>query len=160
MAIGDALAVCLLELRNFSIRDFAEYHPGGSLGKQLYLKVSDIYLQHKLPAVSADTPLKDVIIEISGKRLGCTSVLDGNRNLLGIITDGDLRRMLQKDTSLDNIRASDIMSPNPKTIDKDAFAVKALHVMQQANITQLVVMDGAKVAGFIHLHDLLKEGIV
>lgn len=160
LAMGDALAVCLLELRNFGIRDFAEYHPGGSLGKQLYLKVSDIYLQHKLPAVSAETPLKEVIIEISGKRLGCTSVLDGNNALLGIITDGDLRRMLQKDVPLEGIRARDIMSTHPKTIDKDEFAVKALHLMQQANITQLVVMDGAKVAGFVHLHDLLKEGIV
>ena len=160
LALGDALAVCLLELRNFSTRDFAEYHPGGSLGKQLYLKVSDIYLQHKLPSVSADTPLNEVIIEISSKRLGCTSVLDGNKNLLGIITDGDLRRMLQKNTLLDSIKAEDIMSPNPKTIEKDEFAVKALHMMQQGNITQLVVMDGQKVAGFIHLHDLLKEGIV
>lgn len=160
LALGDALAVCLLELRNFSSRDFAEYHPGGSLGKQLYLKVSDIYPQHKLPAVSAETPLKDVIIEISGKRLGCTSVLDGNNNLLGIITDGDLRRMLQKDTRLDDVKAQDIMSPNPKRIEKDEFAVKALHLMQESNITQLVVMDGQKVAGFIHLHDLLKEGIV
>ena len=160
LALGDALAVCLLELRNFSTRDFAEYHPGGSLGKQLYLKVSDIYLQHKLPAVSADTPLKDVIIEISSKRLGCTSVLDERSNLLGIITDGDLRRMLEKNVSLERIKASDIMTLNPKTIEKDEFAVKALHLMQQANITQLVVMDGSKVGGFIHLHDLLKEGIV
>ena len=160
LALGDALAVCLLELRDFSSQDFAEYHPGGSLGKQLYLKVSDIYLQHKLPAVSADTPLKDVIIEISSKRLGCTSVLDGNKNLLGIITDGDLRRMLQKDTRLDQVTAQDIMSRNPKRIEKDDFAVKALHLMQEANITQLVVMDGDRVAGFIHLHDLLKEGIV
>ncbi len=160
LALGDALAICLLELRNFSTRDFAEYHPGGSLGKQLYLKVSDIYLQHKLPAVSAGTPLKDVIIEISSKRLGCTSVLDGNDNLLGIITDGDLRRMLQKDVALDRVKAEDIMTTNPKTIGKDEFAVKALHLMQQSNITQLVVMDGEKVAGFIHLHDLLKEGIV
>ncbi len=160
LAMGDALAICLLELRNFSTQDFAEYHPGGSLGKQLYLKVSDIYLQHKLPAVSADTSLKDVIIEISSKRLGCTSVLDGNKNLLGIITDGDLRRMLEKSTQLENVIARDIMSPNPKTIEKDEFAVKALHLMQQGNITQLVVMDGIKVAGFIHLHDLLKEGIV
>lgn len=160
LALGDALAVCLLELRNFSTKDFAEYHPGGSLGKQLYLKVSDIYLQHKLPAVSADTPLKDVIIEISGKRLGCTSVLDGNNNLLGIITDGDLRRMLQKNIPLEALRARDIMSLNPKTIEKDEFAVKALHLMQQSNITQLVVMNGPRVAGFIHLHDLLKEGIV
>lgn len=160
LALGDALAVCLLELRNFSTRDFAEYHPGGSLGKQLYLKVSDIYLQHKLPAVSADTPLKDVIIEISSKRLGCTSVLDGTNNLLGVITDGDLRRMLQKNVALNEITARDIMSPNPKTIQKDEYAVRALHMMQEANITQLVVMDERKVAGFIHLHDLLKEGIV
>ena len=160
LALGDALAVCLLELRDFSTRDFAEYHPGGSLGKQLYLKVSDIYLQHKLPAVSANTPLKDVIIEISSKRLGCTSVLDGNNNLLGIITDGDLRRMLQKNVALNEITARDIMSPNPRTIQKDEYAVKALHLMQEANITQLVVMDQGKVAGFIHLHDLLKEGIV
>jgi arabinose-5-phosphate isomerase len=142
------------------MQDFAEYHPGGSLGKQLYLRVSDIYPQHKLPAVSADTPLKDVIIEISSKRLGCTSVLDGNNNLLGIITDGDLRRMLQKDIRLDSITAADIMSANPKRIDKDEFAVKALHLMQEANITQLAVMDGQKLAGFIHLHDLLKEGLV
>ncbi len=160
LAMGDALAICLLELRNFSSRDFAEYHPGGSLGKQLYLKVSDIYLQHKLPAVSAGTPLKDVIVEISSKRLGCTSVLDEANNLLGIITDGDLRRMLEKTKSLDKIKAADIMTPNPKTIEKDAYAVEALHLMQNANITQLVVMDKAKVAGFIHLHDLLKEGIV
>jgi arabinose-5-phosphate isomerase len=160
MALGDALAISLLELRNFSTQDFAEYHPGGSLGKQLYLKVSDIYLQHKLPVVSADTPLKDVIIEISSKRLGCTSVLDRNEKLLGIITDGDLRRMLQKDIPLESIKASDIMSANPRTISKDEFAVKALHLMQEANITQLVVMDGEKVAGFIHLHDLLKEGIL
>jgi arabinose-5-phosphate isomerase len=160
LALGDALAVCLLELRNFSSRDFAEYHPGGSLGKQLYLKVSDIYLQHKLPSVSADAPLKDVIIEISGKRLGCTSVLEGDNNLLGIITDGDLRRMLEKDVALDRVKARDIMTANPKTIQKDEFAVKALHLMQEANITQLVVMDGPKVAGFIHLHDLLKEGII
>src|SRR5690606_32137788 len=124
LALGDALAICLLELRNFSSRDFAEYHPGGSLGKQLYLKVSDIYLQHKLPAVSAGTPLKDVIIEISSKRLGCTSVLDGNDNLLGIITDGDLRRMLEKEVTLHEITAGDIMTPSPKTIDKDAYAVE------------------------------------
>ncbi|HEY9486775.1 MAG TPA: KpsF/GutQ family sugar-phosphate isomerase [Chryseosolibacter sp.] len=160
LALGDALAVCLLELRDFSIRDFAEFHPGGSLGKQLYLKVSDIYLQHKLPAVSAETSLKDVIIEISSKRLGCTSVLDENKNLLGIITDGDLRRMLQKDIPLGSVTASEIMSRNPKIIEKDEFAAKALHMMQESNITQLVVMDGGKVAGFVHLHDLLKEGIV
>lgn len=160
LAMGDALAVCLLELRNFSTSDFAEYHPGGSLGKQLYLKVSDIYLQHQLPEVSPDASLRDVILEISSKRLGCTSVLDGNKILQGIITDGDLRRMLEKDTNLHNVRASEIMTKNPKSIQKDEFAVKALQLMQQNNITQLVVMDGNKVAGFIHLHDLLKEGII
>jgi arabinose-5-phosphate isomerase len=160
MAMGDALAVCLLELRNFSSRDFAEYHPGGALGKQLYLKVSDIYLQHQLPFVASDANLKEVILEISSKRLGCTSVLDGNKNLLGIITDGDLRRMLEKGGDLNSVKASDIMTRNPKSIEKDEFAVKALQIMQQKNITQLVVMDGQMVVGFVHLHDLLKEGIV
>lgn len=160
MALGDALAVCLLELRDFSSRDFAEYHPGGALGKQLYLKVSDVFTQHQLPAVSADATLKEVILEISSKRLGCTSVIDGNKILLGIITDGDLRRMLEKNIDLNQAKASDIMTRSPKTIEKDEFAVKALQIMQQNNITQLVVMDGKKVAGFIHLHDLLKEGII
>jgi len=160
MAIGDALAVCLLELRDFSSRDFAEYHPGGALGKQLYLKVSDIFGQHQLPAVSADAPLKQVIVEISSKRLGCTAVIDGNNFLLGIITDGDLRRMLEKGIDLNGIKASDIMTRNPRSIEKDEYAVKALQLMQEKNITQLVVMDGDKVSGFIHLHDLLKEGIV
>jgi arabinose-5-phosphate isomerase len=163
MAMGDALAVCLLELRNFTSKDFAEYHPGGSLGKQLYLKVSDIYINNQLPLVRAESPLKDVIMEISSKRLGCTAVVDSDRNLLGIITDGDLRRMLEKSsdlTQLAHLKAADIMSPSPKRIEKDEFAVKALHQMQANNITQLVVLQGTQVAGFIHLHDLLKEGIV
>ena len=160
LALGDALAVCLLELRHFSSRDFAEFHPGGSLGKQLYLKVSDIYSHNALPLVRAHTLLKDVILEISSKRLGCTAVVDENSTLLGIITDGDLRRMLQKDINITNVTAADIMSKTPKKIEKDEFAVKALHQMQENNITQLVVMDGQKIAGFIHLHDLLKEGIV
>lgn len=160
VALGDALAVCLLELRGFTTRDFAEYHPGGVLGKQLYLKVSDIYKHNELPVVGPDTILKDVILEISSKRLGCTAVVDGNSNLLGIITDGDLRRMLQKDSNLSMITAVDIMTRTPKKIEKDEFAVVALHKMQENNITQLVVMNGPKIAGFIHLHDLLKEGIV
>ena len=160
MALGDALAVCLLKLREFTSNDFAEFHPGGSLGKQLYLKVSDIYLNNALPTVRAETMLKDVILEISSKRLGCTAVVNENSKLLGIITDGDLRRMLQKDINITQITAADIMSQNPKKIEKDEFAVKALHQMQENNITQLVVMDGEKIAGFIHLHDLLKEGIV
>ena len=160
VAMGDALAVCLLELRNFTSSDFALYHPGGSLGKQLYLKVSDIYTHNQLPMVGPDTPIKDVILEISSKRLGCTSVVDGNKNLLGIITDGDLRRSLQKDIHLEKSKASDIMSRSPRKIEKDELAVKALHIMQENSITQLVVMDGDKIAGFVHLHDLLKEGIV
>jgi arabinose-5-phosphate isomerase len=160
MALGDALAVCLLELRGFTSQDFAEYHPGGSLGKQLYLKVSDIYIHNELPIVSPDASLKDVIIEISSKRLGCTAVVDTKNNLLGIITDGDLRRMLQKDIDLHKATAIDIMTRNPKKIEMDEFAVAALHRMQENNITQLLVMNGPKIAGFVHLHDLLKEGIV
>ena len=160
VALGDALAVCLLELRGFTSRDFAEYHPGGSLGKQLYLKVSDIYTYNELPIVSPTAQLKDVIVEISSKRLGCTAVIDDKSNLLGIITDGDLRRMLQKSVNLNEIIATDIMTRTPKKIEKDEYAVAALHQMQANNITQLVVMDGSKIAGFIHLHDLLKEGIV
>ena len=160
VAMGDALAVCLLELRGFTSRDFAEYHPGGSLGKQLYLKVSDIYTHNELPIVGPDTILKDVILEISSKRLGCTAVVDEKKTLLGIITDGDLRRMLQKDVNLNQVRAADIMTRTPKKIDKDEFAVVALHKMQEGSITQLAVMNGLEIAGFIHLHDLLKEGIV
>jgi arabinose-5-phosphate isomerase len=160
LALGDALAVSLLEIRDFSSRDFAEYHPGGALGKQLYLKVSDVYTHNELPLVKANTPLKDVILEISSKRLGCTAVIDENKNLLGIITDGDLRRMLEKNTNLADIKATDIMTRTPKRIEKDEFAVKALHQMQESNITQLAVMDGEQVVGFVHLHDLLKEGIV
>ncbi|MBL7871907.1 MAG: KpsF/GutQ family sugar-phosphate isomerase [Cyclobacteriaceae bacterium] len=160
LAMGDALAVCLLELRNFSSEDFATYHPGGSLGKQLYLKVEDVISNNQLPLVSLATSLKDVILEISSKRLGATAVVDENNNLLGIVTDGDLRRMLQKESNIGSIKAADIMTRTPKTIDKSEFAVKALQVMQENNISQLVVNDGQRVVGFIHLHDLLKEGIV
>lgn len=160
LAIGDALAVCLLELRNFSSEDFAKYHPGGSLGKQLYLKVSDVFVHNQIPMVKPDAPLKDVILEITSKRLGCTAVAEADRKLLGIITDGDLRRMLQKNVNITEVKAAEIMTKNPRRIEKDEFAVKALHMMQENSITQLVVMDGEMVAGFIHLHDLLKEGIV
>jgi len=160
LAMGDALAVCLLELRNFSKEDFARYHPGGSLGKQLYLKVEDVFSNNQLPMVRMDTSLRDVILEISSKRLGATAVVDQHKNLLGIITDGDLRRMLQKESDIALIKAADIMTHTPRSIDKNEFAVKALQVMQENSISQLVVKDGSKVAGFIHLHDLLKEGIV
>jgi arabinose-5-phosphate isomerase len=160
LAMGDALAVCLLELRNFTSEDFAKYHPGGALGKQLYLKVEDIISRNQLPMVKEHTPLKDVILEISSKRLGATAVIDDKGNLAGIVTDGDLRRMLQKESNIGALKATDIMTRSPKTISKDEFAVKALQIMQENNITQLVVKEGEKIAGFIHLHDLLKEGII
>ena len=160
IAMGDALAVCLLELRNFTSTDFAEYHPGGALGKQLYLKVSDIYKQNESPMVHATSTLRDVIVEISSKRLGCAAVVDDTNCLLGIITDGDLRRMLQHTVDIAHVMASDIMTLAPKTIQKDEYAVKALQLMQENDITQLVVVDGEQVVGFIHIHDLLREGII
>jgi arabinose-5-phosphate isomerase len=160
LAMGDALAICLLELRNFSSDDFAKYHPGGALGKQLYLKVEDLLAGHQLPKVSPQTPIKDVIIEISSKRLGATAVVNGENHLLGIITDGDLRRMLEKASDLSKLKAEDIMTRKPKTIAQGELAVTALNMMQQNSITQLVAMDGERVTGFVHLHDLLKEGIV
>ena len=160
IALGDALAICLLESRGFSDEDFARYHPGGSLGKKLYLKVNDIYPDNQLPVVKHNAPVKDIIMEISGKRLGATAVVDRDTKLIGIITDGDLRRMLEKNTEIANIQASDIMTQNPVTIDKDAYAVRALNIMQHKNITQLIVEEQGRVLGFIHLHDILKEGIV
>jgi arabinose-5-phosphate isomerase len=160
LAMGDALAVCLLELRNFSAQDFAQYHPGGSLGKQLYLKVSDIYKNNQLPLVGPQTPVKDVILEITTKRLGATAVINEKKNLLGIITDGDLRRMLSKESSIVALKAEDIMTPGPRTINTDDYAVQALQIMQEKNITQLIVLSNEQVVGFVHLHDLLKEGIV
>jgi arabinose-5-phosphate isomerase len=160
LALGDALAVCLLKMKDFTDRDFAELHPGGALGKQLYLKVADLIANNQLPTVAPNASIKDVILEISSKRLGCTAVVNDKKHLLGIITDGDLRRMLQNDANTHSAKAIDVMTRTPKTIDLNEYAVKALHVMQELSITQLVVMDGDQVAGFVHLHDLLKEGIV
>jgi len=158
MAMGDALAVCLLHMRGFSKSDFAEFHPGGALGKQLYLKVSDL-MSKVVPKVTKDASLKEVIMEVSSRRLGATAVLDDTGNLVGIITDGDLRRMLEKRTNLEGIRAFEIMTVSPMKIDIDEYAVAALQLMQEKSITQLLVMDGQKFAGFVHLHDLLREGI-
>lgn len=160
LAMGDALAVCLLKLRNFSSEDFAQFHPGGALGKQLYLRVDDIMVSRELPMVNLETSLNEVIIEISSKRLGAAAVTTSDHSLLGIITDGDLRRMLQKGIDINNAKASDILTKNPKTIESGELAVKALQVMQQNSITQLIVTKEGKVLGFVHLHDLLKEGIV
>lgn len=160
MALGDALAVCLLEARGFTSDDFAKYHPGGSLGKQLYLKVGDVLSKGLIPVVSEEAGLTEVIIEISGKRLGATAVEDAAGNLTGIITDGDLRRMLEKTLDIQALKAKEIMTVKPKTISKDEFAIRALNLMRNHNITQLVAMDGEKIAGFVHIHDLMKEGIV
>jgi arabinose-5-phosphate isomerase len=160
LALGDALAVCLLEARGFTSDDFARYHPGGSLGKQLYLKVEDVLSKGVIPIVTEDAGLTEVIIEISGKRLGATAVNDSDGNLTGIITDGDLRRMLGKTLNIQSLKAKDIMSVNPKTISKDEFAIRALNLMRNHNITQLVALDKGKIAGFVHIHDLMKEGIV
>ncbi|MCH6200045.1 KpsF/GutQ family sugar-phosphate isomerase [Aquiflexum sp. LQ15W] len=160
LALGDALAVCLLEARGFTSEDFAKYHPGGALGKQLYLTVGDVVPKNQIPAVGADAPLAEVIMEISGKRLGATSVLDKDSKLMGIITDGDLRRMLQRMSDISGVLAKDIMTVHPKSIQVEEYAIIALNKMKEFNITQLVAMDGDKVAGFIHIHDLMKEGIV
>lgn len=159
MAMGDALAVCLLKCRDFSSRDFARFHPGGSLGKQLYMKVSDIYVNNEKPQVKPDDNIKKVIIEISSKRLGATAVTE-NGNLIGIITDGDLRRMMEKEQDISKLKASDIMNSNPKTVQSSAMAMEALNILKENNITQLIVKDGKTFAGFIHFHDLLREGLI
>jgi len=159
LVMGDALAVCLFECRGFTAEDFAKFHPGGSLGKQLYLKVSDLYVNNESPKVSINDNINHVIIEISSKRLGATAVLD-NEKLVGIITDGDLRRMLQKNTSIDGLLAKDIMTLSPKTIEDDILAVDALQIMRNSNITQILVVRKDKYLGVVHLHDILKEGII
>ena len=159
LAMGDALAVCLLEMKGFTASDFARYHPGGALGKRLYLKVDDLISNIEQPIVSPNAPLNEVILEISSKRLGATAVVEAGK-LAGIITDGDLRRMMQKKFDFDTLKASDIMTQNPKTVNRDMMAVEALALMKSNNITQLVVSEGDNFVGFVHLHDLLKEGII
>ncbi len=160
MAMGDALATALLAYRGFSAQDFAKVHPGGALGKQLYLRVRDLYENNERPVVSPDTNLQQTIVEISSKRLGATAVVDNHDNLLGIITDGDLRRMLSTQPDLLKVYAKDIMTKNPKTISGDELAIKALNMMSENSITQLVVTREGKYLGFIHLHDLLREGLI
>jgi len=160
LVMGDALAVCLMELKGFQTDDFAKFHPGGILGKKLYLRVSDLITDHEKPKVLADQSLKEVIVEITAKRLGVTAVVDKENNLLGIITDGDLRRMLEKNTAIDSIKANDIMTRNPKTIGQDELAVNALDMLRKNEITQLVITDNGKYEGIIHLHDLIREGLI
>ncbi|MCE6988862.1 SIS domain-containing protein [Dyadobacter sp. CY323] len=162
MALGDALAICLLEARGFTHDDFARYHPGGSLGKRLYLKVCDIYPHNALPVVSAYATLQEVILEMTSKRLGATAVNDAAGQMIGIITDGDLRRMLKEHdgNGILQLRASDIMTKSPISVEADEYAVKALEVMQSRSITQVVVVEEGCAVGFVHLHDLLREGLV
>jgi arabinose-5-phosphate isomerase len=158
--MGDALAVCLMELKGFQSNDFAKFHPGGMLGKKLYLRVSDLYADNEKPKVLATQSLKEVIVEMTAKRLGITAVVDTDNNLLGIITDGDLRRMLEKTVEIDKVHAGDIMSANPKKINADELAVDALDMLRKNEISQLVVTENEKYSGIIHLHDLIREGLI
>ena len=158
LVLGDALAICLLESKNFTDKDFARFHPGGVLGKKLYLKVSDIVKNNEVPSVQIQDKVQKVIIEISKKRLGATAVLEGEK-ILGIITDGDLRRMLEKGVEIEKILAKDIMNNSPKRINSSALAIEALKIMEQYNISQLLVVENENYIGIIHLHDILKEGI-
>lgn len=160
LVMGDAICVCLMELRGFNPEDFAKFHPGGTLGKRLYLRVGELSINNEKPSVKTGNLLKEVIIEITKKRLGVTVVLDDADKIAGIITDGDLRRMLEKDLYHAEAKAKDIMTSNPKTIDSKSLAVHALDIMRNNNITQLVVTENNRYLGIIHLHDLIKEGII
>ncbi len=159
LVMGDALAVSLLKNRDFSSEDFARYHPGGALGKKLYLRVGDLSVNNEKPEVDINDKIRKIILEISSKRLGATAVTE-NGKLVGVITDGDLRRMMEKYDDVDPLTARDIMSPSPKTIDKEQLAVTAFKTMKDNNITQLLVVDNGIYSGVIHLHDILKEGIL
>lgn len=159
LVMGDALAVCLQDLRGFSSKDFAKYHPGGALGKRLYLRVSDLIKNNQTPKVDINSAIAEVIVEISEKRLGVTAVLEKEK-IIGIITDGDIRRMLRKSTDITLFKAKDIMGKDPKTIYQDAMAIEALEKLEQGNITQILVVNAQeKYIGVVHLHDLIKEGI-
>ncbi len=162
VALGDALAMSLLALRGFRPKDFAQFHPGGVLGKQLYLRVAGLYPQNERPAVSATAGLHETILEMTSKRLGCTAVLSDGGQVLGIITDGDLRRMLEKQTGADisQLTASEVMSASPKTIEAGELAVQALETMRANSITQLLVTEEGRYVGIVHLHDLIREGLV
>ncbi|MEO7175661.1 MAG: KpsF/GutQ family sugar-phosphate isomerase [Saprospiraceae bacterium] len=160
LALGDAVAMALLAKKGFTESDFARFHPGGTLGKQLYLRVIDLAMHHQKPEVAEDASLKSIIVEMTSKRLGITAVLNEANELVGVITDGDLRRMLEHQNELGNIQASQIMTKNPKTIEAQDLAVEALLLMKQMNLNQLVVMTGKEYVGIIHLQDLIKEGLV
>ena len=160
LAMGDALAICLLECREFNESDFAKYHPGGSLGKRLYLKAGDLAQSNEKPSIKPTASVKEVLIEISKNRLGAVAVIDEKNEILGIITDGDIRRMLENNTNIASLTAEDIMGNNPKSIQRESLAVDALDLIKMNNITQLLVLDKNTYFGIIHMHDLLNEGIV
>ena len=159
LVLGDALAICLLEYRGFSKDDFAKYHPGGMLGKRLSLKVSDLLINNNVPFVKAEASFKEIIIEISKNRMGATAVIE-NEKLKGIITDGDLRRAIEKNSDFINTKAFEIMTANPKVINSNNLAYDAFIIMKQSNITQLVVLNNKNYVGIVHMHDIIKEGIV
>jgi arabinose-5-phosphate isomerase len=159
LVMGDALAVCLMEIKHFTAEDFAKYHPGGALGKKLLLRISDMLDHTHRPVVSPDSSIKEVIVEISEKRLGVTAVIE-NEKVIGIITDGDIRRMLNKTENIAGLTAKDIMTVNPKTIKSSELVSDALNILEDFSITQLVVVDNENYTGVLHLHDILKEGIV
>ncbi|SHG18962.1 KpsF/GutQ family sugar-phosphate isomerase [Flagellimonas flava] len=159
LAMGDALAICLLELRGFSSADFAKYHPGGALGKKLYLRVADIVVNNQVPKVDIHSSVKEVIVEISEKMLGVTAVLE-NGKVVGVVTDGDIRRMLRKHDNIGELTAGDIMTKDPKSVDTDTLAVKALKTLQDNGISQLLAFENGTYAGVVHIHNLINEGIL
>ena len=160
LVMGDALAICLMELKGFQSDDFAKFHPGGALGKRLYLRVADLYVNNERPVVRPEQTLKEAIVEMTKKRLGVTAVADKDNHLVGIITDGDLRRMLEKNVAIDSVTAADVMTKNPLTIAPSKLAVDALDILRRKQITQLLVADEGKYLGIIHLHDLVREGLI
>ncbi|MFK8103023.1 MAG: SIS domain-containing protein [Saprospiraceae bacterium] len=160
MVMGDALATSLLALRGFTPADFAQFHPGGALGKQLYLRVESLYPNNAQPIVYLSDNIEKIILEMTSKRLGMTVVLDEAENIKGVITDGDLRRMLERRSKLEGLHAKEIMSVNPKVIEQSAMAVEALGIMRNASITQLIVVNEGRYVGIIHLHDLIREGLI
>lgn len=160
MVMGDAMAVCLMQSKEFKSSDFARYHPGGALGKKLYLRVAELVQPHENPSVKSGASIKEAIVEITKKRLGAAVVLNDHEEVLGIITDGDLRRMLEKYDSFTALTADSIMSSNPKTIQTESLAVEALELMRKHNINQLVALNQGKYAGILHLQDLVREGII
>lgn len=160
MVMGDALATALLKAKGFTPNDFAQFHPGGALGKQLYLKVADLFPNNEKPSVQAHTDIRSLILEITSKRLGCAVVVDEKEQILGIVTDGDLRRMLEQHKDTSNLTAGDIMSSAPKTTPADTLAVKALNIMRTNSISQLIITEDGAYKGIVHLHDLIREGII